>query len=150
MTEIGESARFFFWLVTEVGEFLVYYWPISVAVFALGVAALTVRAPLRDPAFRRRLRLLAIPYAVPLLLLLIGTLFRYELHGPPHPNWREPPTWYFYLVLAPLILYAILLGGALIVMRGARLRSAAVLIPGVWLSLCAYFPAGFAVAGVGP
>jgi hypothetical protein len=61
MTEVGESARFFCWLVIGMGEFLVYYWPISVAVLALSAGALTVRAPLRDPAFRRRLRLLAIP-----------------------------------------------------------------------------------------
>jgi hypothetical protein len=150
MTAIGESGRFFFWFVIEAGEFLVYYWPISVATLASGVAALTVRSPLRDPRFRGRLRLLAIPYAIPLLILLIGTLLRYELHGPPHPNWREPPAWRFHLLLAPLILYAVLLTGAVVAMKGARLRSAGVLIPGAWLSLCAYFPAGFAVAGVGP
>jgi len=150
MTGIGESVRFFFWLGLSALEFLVYYWPISVAVLASAVAALTVRSPLHDPRFRGRLRLLTLTYAIPPVILLIGTLLRYELHGPPHPNWREPPAWYGYLLWAVVIFHVAVLMGSLVAMRGTRLRAAGVLLPGVWLSVCAFIPAGFSVVGVGP
>ena len=149
MTAVGQSVRFFFFLLVSALGFLVYYWPISAAVLALGIVALTVRSPLRDPRFRGRLRFPSFTYTLPVVILLTGTLLRYELHGPPHPNWREPPAWYGYLLCSLVIFHASLVVGSLIAMRGARLRAAGVLLPGLWLSVCAFISAGFAVAGVG-
>ena len=150
MTAVGDSVRFFFWLAVAAGEFLVAYRLVSLGLLALGVAALTVRSPLRDPRLRARLRLLAIPYAIPVAILVSGTALRYELHGPPHPNWREPPALYGYVLYGFLILHAAFLIWALVAHRGWRGRTAAVIVPSLWLSVCAFLPAGFAVAGVGP
>jgi len=87
---------------------------------------------------------------VPVLLLLAGTSLRYELHGPSHPNWREPPAWYGGLLWALVLANAAIVILALFRLRGSRIRAAGVLLPGLWLSLCALFPAAFAIIGVGP
>src|SRR5262245_26900449 len=114
----------------------------------LGVGALVASWRLRDQKLQKRALLFSIAYGIPVLILLIGTLLRYD--GPPHPNWREPPAWRGWVLLVPLVLSLLLLVRAVVVMRGARLRSAAALLPALWLAICAYIPSGFAVAGVGP
>jgi hypothetical protein len=149
MTGGADSIIFYTWLIRATGELLAHYWPITIAMLGLGVVALTVRSPLRDARFRRRLWILAIPYAAPLVILLIGTVLRYELHGPPHPSWREPPAWYGYALFAVILLQVIASVGFSMMMKGSRLRSAGILLPSVWLSFCAFLPAGLAVAGVG-
>jgi len=147
MTSTGGSAGFYLDLLLEMGEVVAYFWPISVGVFPIGVFALIVRSAHQDSPFRGRVRLLAVPYAFPPLVLLLGTVFRYN--GPPHPNWREPPAWHGWLLFAPLVLHAVWWITASVRMKGSRLRSAAILLPSVWLTLCAFLLAGFAVSGVG-
>lgn len=150
MTNLVESVSSFFWMAVEASGLLVYLWPVSIAVLGLFLTALLAGAPLRDPRFRRSLRLLSITYLVPLAVLLAGTLLRYEAHGPPHPDWQRPPEWFFYVLLAPVILHLLVLVGGFVAAKGFRLRALGVLLPGVWLSLCAYFIAASYVNGVGP
>ena len=148
MSGLTDSADLFLELVVNTAEFLVYFWPVSIAVLALSLIVVTVWPPFRDPRFRGRLPLFAVAYGFPLLVLLTGTLLRYN--GPPHPNWREPPAWRGWALFAVVVLHVILSIAAVVVVRGARVRSAMALLPAVWLSFCAYVPSGFAVAGVGP
>jgi hypothetical protein len=148
MSGATDSARFLLALVADAGECFVYFWPVSVSVLSVSLVVLTVRPPFRDPRFRGRLWLFAISYGFPLVVLLIGTLLRYD--GPPHPNWREPPAWRGWTLLGAMVLHVILSITSIVLMKGARVRSAAALLPAVWLSFCAYVPSGFGVAGVGP
>jgi hypothetical protein len=150
MSALTDSVRFYPWLLYSTGEFLVLYWPVTLGMLGLIAVALTARSPLRNLYFREGLGQLAAVYLVPLIVLLIGTVFRYELHGPPHPNWREPSRWYGYVLYAVLVLHAIVLVGLLVSRKGSRVRSTAILLPSFWLSICAFLPAGFAIAGVGP
>jgi hypothetical protein len=148
MSSVAESIRFFGYLALEAGEFLVYYWPVSVAVLVVGFVGFAARWHLRNPPIREHLLLLTIPYLMPLAVLLAGTLLRYD--GPPHPNWREPPAWRGWVLFALVILNVILMAVAIVIMKRARVRSVAAFLPALWLSLCAYLPSGFAVAGVAP
>ncbi len=142
------AATVFSEMVLEVLDILAYLWPVSVAVTSAAVLALTVGSPVLEPTFRSRLRYLFLTYAIPIVVLLVGTTFRYN--GPPHPNWEAPPAWYGVPLYAVLITHAAVLVVAPIIMRGARLRSMAILLPGAWLSLCCWFVAGIVIAGVGP
>jgi hypothetical protein len=91
---------------------------------------------------------LAASYLCPLLILLVGAALPYD--GPPHPHWKEPPNWRMYVLYAPLVFHIALACGLLLFQKGRRVRAALVLIPGLWLSLCALFPAGINIVGVGP
>ena len=148
MNSAAEAARFFGYLALEAGEFLLYYWPVSVVVLALGLVGLAARWRMRDPPIRQHLLIFAVPYVVPLAILLAGTLLRYD--GPPHPHWREPPAWRGWILFALVVLNVILVVAAVVIMKRARVRSLAAFLPALWLSLCAYLPSGFAVAGVSP
>jgi hypothetical protein len=135
-------------LVEAVGEFLAYFWPISAAALIVAALSLSIRAPFRDSRFRKLLPLLAAVYAMPMVILLGGTLLRYD--GPPHPRWQEPPAWRAYLLwgLVGVQVLLVLVGIA----RGTsvRLRAAGALLPSIWLSLCSVYPAIFSVVGVAP
>jgi hypothetical protein len=147
---LSESLEVFGYLLVETWGFIRYLWPISIVMLALAVAALTVRSPVRNPRFRKALPWLAAFYVIPLSVVAVGTALRYELHGPPLPNWREPPVWYGYALWVPVVVHAAIACAVVIALKGARIRSLGLLLPGVWLSLCALIPSGFAVAGVGP
>jgi hypothetical protein len=142
------AATAFSFMALKVLGIVAHLWPISIAVVAAAVLAVTIGSPVRDPRFRYGMRFLFMTYAFPLLVLLVGTIFRYA--GPPHPNWEAPPEWYGVPLFAVLVAHAIALVAAPIIMTGARLRSIAILLPGVWLSLCCWVVAAFAMAGVGP
>jgi hypothetical protein len=98
--------------------------------------------------FGRGLPALAVSYLFPFGVLIVGFLLRYD--GPPHPNWRQPPEWRAYVLYLPILLHIVFVVGTLVALRRRRVRAAALLVPGLWLSLCALPPAGFAIAGVGP
>ena len=145
---MSESAAVIAEIATDTFEFALYFWPISLGMLVLGLVALGAAWHSRNQSLRKRPLVFLIPYGMPLVILLIGTLLRYD--GPPHPNWREPPAWRGWVLLASLVLSLVFVVRGVVVMRGARLRSAAGLVPALWLAVCTYFPCGFAIAGVGP
>src|SRR5438105_7789766 len=130
------------------GEIVLHYWWISVFLLAVAAAALTFGSPLRISAFRSGARTLALRYVIPFIILLVGAVLRYDFSDP--STYRAPPLWYGVALWAPVALYLLVLLASVVFSKGARLRSAAFLVPGLWLSLCATVPAGFAIAGVGP
>jgi hypothetical protein len=125
-----------------------YAWPVSAAVVIPALIALTVGSPFRDPVFRSRLSLMLTTYAFPLAVVAVGTIFRYD--GPSHPSWVEPPSWYGAVLWSVILMHALAVISAPILMKGVRLRSAALVLPGLWLSLSAGFVAAIVIAGVGP
>jgi hypothetical protein len=130
------------------GEFLAYFGPVSVAALVLTISALSIRSPFRDPRFRKLLPLLATMYAIPALIVLAGTVLRYN--GPPHPRWEEPPAWRAYSLWVIVALQVVVVLVALVRARSVRLRAAGVLLPSIWLSFCSVYPAMFSVVGVSP
>jgi hypothetical protein len=149
MSQVTDSLEHLAWLAASAWDAMLHFWPISAAVLAVGVAAL-IGNPFRDVRFRKAARLFLVAYLAPLLILLLGTVLRYELHGPPHPNWRRPPTSFEFALWLPLALQVVVVITAVVVSKGARLRSAGLLLPGVWVSLCVLVVATFSVVGVGP
>jgi hypothetical protein len=129
-------------------EIVLHYWWISVVLLAVAAAALTLGSPLRSSAFRSRARTLAVLYVIPFIIPLVGAVLRYDYSD--LSTYREPPLWYGVALWAPVALYALVLLASVVFSKGARLRSTAFLAPGLWFSLCATVPAGFAIAGVGP
>jgi len=147
---IVDSFRVFLQLAMTTGEFLIHFWPVSAALLVFGLAALAWRDSRHPAPLREHRGALASTYLIPLAVLLVGTLLRYELHGPPHPHWRKPPEWYGYLLWTPPVFHLTLVPWLVVRFRGDRERAAGILLPGLWFSLCAVLPAGFAIAGVGP
>lgn len=148
--QLIESIWFLGFLALETLDFVLWFWPVSAAMVVIGILGVVVGRPLENARFRTLLPRVAASYLLPVLTLLVGTVLRYELHGPPHPDWVQPPGWFGTVLWLPLVLHAGLVLAALLARTGARARLGAVLLPGVWLSFCALFPAGFAIAGVGP
>jgi hypothetical protein len=97
---------------------------------------------------RKGLRLILATYAFPVVFIIVGTVLRYDWVA--HPIWTEPPDWHGVVLYAVLLLHAIALIAVTLVLKGMRLRSVAILLPGFWLSLSGGFVAGIAMAGVGP
>ena len=125
-----------------------YAWPITVVLIAGATTALVFRAPFRDPRFRRGLKLLLISYAIPVVIIVIGAVLRYD--GPRAPAYVEPPVWRGIVLWSAILVHIAVLVAGVIFMRGARIRAAAVVLPGIWASLSSGFVAGIAIAGVGP
>jgi hypothetical protein len=138
MTHLG-------YMFEAMGEFLVYFWPVSVAAVAIGVPAFTVGKPFRDLRLRRIVPFAALSYSVPLVFLVAGAVLRYD--GPAHPYWREPPAWRAYLLWSFVVIQAVLVVAALIRAKSRGARAAGVLIPPIWLSVCALVPALLSVTG---
>jgi hypothetical protein len=147
---VAEAGKFFLWLAECAAEVLAYSWPISVVVFVVGVAATVFRSPFRNSRLRNSLSFLAVTYAFPLVILCFATLFRWKMPNSPPPTWREGPAWVGYVLEGLVILHASMLIVAAIAIKGMRVRVALILAPGLWLSLCASFPAASAVSGVWP
>jgi len=146
---LAEALKYFFWLAVCVWDVMVHFWPISLAVFVAALASLVVASPFRNPHFRRVLPFLVVPYGIPIIILAFGTVFAYDLHGP-HLEWREPPAWQGYVLWGLIGLHLATLVAAPLILKGARLRSAGVLLPGVWMSLCVLLPAASSISGVWP
>jgi hypothetical protein len=115
-------------------------------VVALG--AVIFGAPLRESTFRRKFSLLLATYAIPVVIIGVGAILRYD--GPPAPGWAEPPAWRGAVLWAVVIAHVAAVVAAAILMRGARIRAVAVGLPGIWLSLSSGFVAAVAIGGVGP
>jgi hypothetical protein len=125
-------------------------WPASVLLVVVLVLALTVKAPFRDPAFRRFVPVMFVTYGFPLLVLLVGTVFRYKWPAGNPSVYVEPSALHVAVLWAVIAAHAVALIASPIFMRGVRIRSAAIVLPGFWLTLSAGFVAAIAIAGVGP
>ncbi len=142
------TLRAFGYVARESMDLAIYLWPISVVLAAAAIAALTFGFPLRDAYLRRKLPIVFIPYAMPIVIMGIGAVLRYD--GPPHPQWVEPPEWRGWMLWSALAAHVLAVIAVVVLTRGARIRAAAVAVPSIWLSLSSGFTAGFAIAGVGP
>jgi len=142
------SAAAFRELAKHSLDLAIYAWPISVVLVTLALVALFYGNPLAQAQFRRGLRIILPTYAFPLAMIIVGTLLRYDWIA--HPTWTEPPDWHGAVLSGVLILHAIAIITVTLVMKGLRMRSAAIILPGFWLSLSSGFVAGIAIAGVGP
>jgi len=125
-----------------------YAWPVSAVVALPALIALTLGSPFTNPIFRGRLPLMLTTYAFPLAVVVVGIIFRYD--GPSHPDWVEPPSWYGTVLWSVILMHALAVISVPIFMKGVRLRSVALVLPGLWLSLSAGFVAAIVMAGVGP
>ena len=125
-------------------------WPVSVVLVAVLALALTVKSPFRDPAFRRYVPVMFVTYGFPLVVLLVGTVFRYKWPAGNPSAYAEPPTLHVVALWTVIAAHAVALIASPIFMRGVRIRSAAIVLPGFWLTLSAGFVAAIAIAGVGP
>jgi hypothetical protein len=139
----------FITISTMACEIVARYWYVTLALTALAVAGLVIGNPTRTQAFRRVTRLFGAAYVMPILVVAIGTVLRYD-HGSPPVYHGAPPISYAVALYVPIVIYLVVFLGCVVSLRGWRLRSAALLGPGLWFSACATIPAGFAIAGVGP
>jgi hypothetical protein len=129
-------------------EVTAHYWLVSVVLAVCAVTALVVGRPLHVQSFRRLASVIRVAYAIPVVIVLLGALLRYE-HVSQY-MYREPPISYGIALYAPVTAYLLVVLACAVLLRGWRLRSTALLGPGLWVSLCATLAAGLAIAGVGP
>jgi len=93
-------------------------------------------------------KILAIAYAIPITVMVVGAVLRYD--APRELGYVEPPAWKAAVLCAGLVAHIGAFVARVVVLRGARIRAAAVVLPSIWLSLSSGFVAGIAIAGVGP
>ena len=134
-------------IVTQTLAALITVWPLSLLAFAVAAVAFIAGAgaSVTSPQ-TRRLLMLAI-YVSPVIAMLLGALLAYDL--PRGSTYEEPSAWKGLVLWLP-----VLASGAcviVLIMRapGARMRSVALAVPGLWLTLCSTMVAGMAIAGVG-
>jgi hypothetical protein len=129
-------------------DMAMFAWPVSLAVLVAALLALTVGSPFRDSTFRKRMPWILASYVLPPAVVVVGAVLRYDWVR--HPNWVEPPAWHGAVLWAVILIHAVVLIAGPVFLRGIRVRSAALVLPGFWLSLSAGFIAAIAIGGVGP
>ncbi len=134
-------------LVRSSLDIAIYAWPISLVLVLAALVALFVGHPLRQPQFRGRIRVILPTYLFPIAVLIVGAVLRYDWHA--NPKWVEPPDWHGGVLWAVVIIHVVVLLAISMASKSARLRSAAILLPGLWLSLSCGFMAAIAIGGVG-
>ena len=143
----SQAWQLFHQLAAHSLDLAIYVWPLSLAVLLAAAIALFVGDPFRNPHLRSRFPLLLITYVFPVVILIVGIVLRYD--GPPHPHWVEPPLWRGVVLGGVIIVHALTLAVAAVLMRGAQIRAAAIMLPGFWLSLSCGFVSAIAIGGVG-
>jgi hypothetical protein len=134
-------------IATQTLAALITVWPLSFLAFAVAAVAFVAGANASVTNSRTRRLLILANYASPVIAMLIGALLAYDMpRGSTH---EEPSAWKGLALWLP-----VLASGACIVvliMRapGARMRSVALAVPGLWLTFCSTMVAGMAIAGVG-
>ena len=129
-------------------DLAIYLWPISLVIVLSACVALFAGHPLRQPQFRDRIRVVLLTYLFPVAVLVVGAVLRYDWKA--NPKWVEPPDWHGWVLWTVVIFHIVVLLAIAIASKSARLRSAAILLPGLWLSLSCVFMAAIAIGGVGP
>lgn len=135
-------------LVRNSLDIVIYAWPLSLVLVVAALLAFFVGYPLKQPQFRRRLRVILPTYLFPIAVLFVGAVLRYDWQA--HPKWVEPPDWHGAILWTVLIIHVVVILAITISSKSARIRSAAILLPGLWLSLSSGFMAAIAIGGVGP
>lgn len=123
-------------------------WPISLALAVGAVVACTFGSSLLDSRFRLGLKFIALGYAMPIAIIVVGAVLRYDV--PREFAYVEPPIWRGVVLYAVLLANIVALAAAVKLMHGARVRAAALALPSIWITLSSGFMAGIAIAGVGP
>jgi hypothetical protein len=129
-------------------DLAIYVWPVSFVVLAMFSVALLFNGQLGRAMINRRAAVICATYAFPMLVLLVGAVLSYDWVA--HPSWVEPPAWRGWALWAVVILHVAVLSFLTYSASGARWRFAALLLPGLWLSLSCAFVAVIDIAGVGP
>src|SRR5690349_19177138 len=140
---MNESVAWYGFLVRSAGELAAYLWPVSLALAVAAAFAIRARRSHRDQLARLGPWSLFGMFSAPFLVLAAGTAFRYELYGPPHPHWQPTEDWFGVMLWLPVVLQVVLFVVVLFQQKHSRLSAAGVLLPALWLSFCAVFPAGF-------
>ena len=129
----------FLWLLWQSYSVPFDFWRISLAIGTVALITIAV-------GWRGLLRLsfrswciLASAYLVPFSILFWGALMRYDGAE------NQEPLWHLYVVgvLLLLLLFASLL--SIWRLAGSHLVALGILLPSVWLSLCAAFVAGMSL-----
>ena len=151
MAQLQDSLSVLWYLVVETLDVALWAWPVSLAFFALGLLGLLVPKLRRGGSLERRERqLISVSYLIPLAMLTVATVLRYDLYGPPHPNWEAPPDLFGLLLWAPFAIQLCLVLLIAGLAKGRRLVAVTATLPSVWLSLCTLLPGAVAISGVGP
>jgi predicted permease len=135
-------------LVRSSLDIVIHAWPISLLLVLAALVALFVGHPFREPQFHSRVRAILLTYLFPVAVLSVGALLRYDWKA--NPKWVEPPDWYGGVLWGVVAIHVAVLLAIVIGSKSGRLRSAAVLLPGLWLTLSCGFMAAIAIVGVGP
>jgi len=147
MDEPARTLQFMWWIALDASDLALWAWPVTAAVVLVALAGLVWGRPLEGSRFRALLPKVAATYLMPIALLAVGALLRYERHGPPSPEYEAPSAWFGFALWTPLVVHAVIVVVAVCLSTGVRVRTTAILLPSLWLSCCTLFPAGFAIAG---
>ena len=126
---------------------LITVWPFSLLVFTVAAVAFIAGAGASVKNSRARKWLLLAIYASPVLAMLVGALLAYDL--PRGSAYDAPSAWRGLALWLPIAGAGACIIALILHTPGARIRSVALAVPGVWLTLCATMVAGMAIAGVG-
>ena len=128
-------------------DLAVWLWPVSAAIVVAAVVAFGIGVVRGNTPLRRTWAIVAAGYAMPILVIAIGAVLRYD--GPPPPQWIEPPEWRGWLLWAVLAANVIAIIAVGILTQGARIRATIVALPSVWLTASSVFVAAMAILGRG-
>jgi hypothetical protein len=121
-------------------------WPVTVALFVVGIAAVTLGSPLRSETFRRYAIAVLGTYMFPVLTIIVGVILRYEGRV---TGWVYPPRWAAMTLYAIPLLHMIALVTVVSLARGNRMRATSQSLLGMWLSFCATFASVAALTNIG-
>jgi len=135
------KIKYLFWLVMQTGLSISYYWKISLPLLIITLLALLLNNPFKHKSLTQQNLLLLIPFAITVMIFLIGTILAHN------DSQSLPPRWPAYLLIGIASLHLPL--GSFLVwkMKGFRLGTIALNIFQMLLSLCALFVATMSVTG---
>jgi hypothetical protein len=135
------KIQYFFWLIKQSWLGISYDWKISLTLLIIALIALLLNKPFKRKSFTRQNLLLLMPFAITVMLFLMGTILAHD------NSHALAPTWPVYLLIGIAMLH-IPLGGFLAwKMKGFRWSTIALNIFQMQLSRWALFVVGMSVTG---
>ena len=134
-------------IATQTLGALITVWPLSLLAFTVAAVAFIAGGGVSVSNPRVRALLISATYALPVVAMLIGALLAYD--APRGAEYEEPSAWKGLMLWLPLLSCGACIVALAIRSPGGRMRSVALAVPGVWLTLSATMVAGMAIAGVG-